>query len=79
MVLQSEVVIMTLRGGQIDETVQWERKAISTQEVRGGEGREVKIGHVSEAGEWVAFQERFCYRKSNVRKTLNHNLFLLFS
>lgn len=60
MVLQSEVVIVAVRRGQVDETFQREGKTLSVQEVRGREGREVKVRDVSEAGERVAPQERFC-------------------
>lgn len=59
-VLQSEVVVVTVWRGQVDEAVQREGEAVSAQEVRGGEGREVKVGHVPEAGERIATQQRFC-------------------
>lgn len=68
MVLQSKVVVVAVRGRQVDETVR-EREALSVQEVRGGERREVKVRHVSEAGKRVASQERLCYRKPEVRNT----------
>lgn len=46
MVLEPKMVIMTVRRGQVNETVQW--KAISVQEVRGGKRREVEVSHVPE-------------------------------
>lgn len=67
MVLQSEVVVMAVRRGQVDEPVQRERKTLSVEEVRRRQRRQVEIRHVSEAGERVTFQERFCGGEENVR------------
>lgn len=69
MVLQSKVVVMAVRRGEVDETVQRETEALSIQEVRRREGWEVEIRHVTEAGERVASQEWLCCGKSNVKHT----------
>lgn len=69
MVLQSKVVVMAVRRGEVDETVQRETEALSIQEVRRREGWEVEIRHVSEAGKRVASQEWFCCGKPNVKYT----------
>lgn len=71
---------MTVGGGQVDEAVQWKREDFSVQEVRGGQGWEVEIGHVSEAGERVAPQERFCSgtkkQQHGISGLFSSNLFL---
>lgn len=71
MLLQTEVVVVALRGRQVDEIVQRERKALSVQEVRGRKRREVKVSDVSQAGERVAPQEGFCGRKWKHHKLLS--------
>lgn len=38
MVLKSEVIVMAVGGGQVNEAVQREREALSVEEVRSREG-----------------------------------------
>lgn len=68
-VLQTKVIIVALGRRQVDEVVQRQRKAFAVQEVRGRQRREVKVGHVSQAGERVAPQEGFCGGKRKRQKT----------
>lgn len=67
MVLQSKVVVVAVRGGQVYEPVQWERETLSIQEVRRGEWGQVEIRHVSQGAKRVASQEGICCEKSNVK------------
>lgn len=62
MVLKSKVIVVAVGGRQVDKAIQWEREALSIQEVCSGEGGQVKVRHVTES-ERVPSQERFCQGK----------------